>query len=196
MTQQRPLVPSDLRSNPASVPRAAFAALLAATRSADPVAVCRSLYTDAIASLLLQRAAVSSGTTSDPEWAAPLVVAATGTWLGSLAPQSAAAALIGSGIRVTFDSAGSINVPVTAAPHTVAPWIAEGAPTPLRAVPLTSVPVAPKKMGIALALTRELARRGQAEAVFNALLREIAAYSLTLHISVNMRRPLKAMPVC
>jgi hypothetical protein len=128
--------------------------------------------------LALTKAAMSGGSTTVSGWAAEVVQTAVGQWLASLYPQSAAAALMPAGITVPIDANGRVNVPGRSAAPTAAPWVAEGSPIPASQEALTSAPLAPRKIAILVAFTRELARLSAAEAIFNMLLEERAAVSL------------------
>src|SRR4051812_33535266 len=96
----RPLVPGDLSTRTA-VPRAAFAAMLAAVRGVDPARIAGDRWaTDAPVIQALLRGAVDPAMTSVPEWAGALAEGAVGLWLPTLTPQSAAAALIPRGVSI------------------------------------------------------------------------------------------------
>jgi hypothetical protein len=58
------------------------------------------------------------------------------------------------------------------------PWVAEGAPIPMRANTIGTVTVSPKKFGVIVVQNRELARRSDAPEIFETLLRKEAALSL------------------
>jgi hypothetical protein len=137
---------------------------------------------DTVAHQLLTRATISSGDTTTPGWAEELVQQATSRWLGTLVPGSAAAALIGApgAIQLPIEGIGSISVPVRANPPAAAGWVAEGAAIAAFADALTSVVLRPKKVGIIVPFSRELQRLSQAEAVFTALLSEVASVTLDL----------------
>lgn len=187
MNAPRPLVPEDLHHIPArharSLMHAAFAALRSVAENRSPVAVCRALYpSDEGAVALLggvSRAAISGATTSTPGWAAELVGRATAGFYGSLVPRSAAAELIRRGPPlVPLTGMGPTDVPVLAAPITVAPWVAESGAIPLRSYTLGLAPLDPKKLAVLVVMSVEMARHSGASQVFDALLRQVAAMSL------------------
>ena len=121
------------------------------------------------------RAAVTGATTTVAGWAAELVQTnVVGEFIASL-PASAAAKLIARGVSVAFPpGAGSVRMPRRPAGPAVVPWVAEADAIPARAWVLDTVTIAPKKMGLLVAFTREL----QSEAVFRTMLQEDAALSL------------------
>jgi hypothetical protein len=162
------------------VPRAAFAVLTASLRGGSPADHCIRMFPDdQVALAMVQRAAMTGGTTTVAGWASELVGQAVSEWLPSLYPLSAAAALFQRGaIRVSFDGVGSVAVPGRAAAPTTAPWVGEGAPIPARQYTLNRAILTPRKLGAIVVWSRELQRNTNAETVFTALLEEDAAVSL------------------
>jgi hypothetical protein len=161
---------------------ACWAALTAMLRGGGAAAdQCARLYpTDQVAKAILTRAAIAAGDTTTAGWAQELVQQATSRWLGSLVPGSAAATLIGApgAIALPIEGIGSILIPLRANPPAAAPWVGEGDPIPAFAGALTSTIMRPKKVATIVPFSRELARLSAAEAVFTAMLQEIAAVSL------------------
>jgi hypothetical protein len=175
----RPLVPSDMNPRRALV-RACWAAMLANTQSKNPVDSLRRVYPDdLVAMAILQRATVTGASTAVPGWAQELAGRGLSEWLPSLAPASAAAALIARGIVVPVSGVATMRVPGRASAPTAAPFVGEAGAIPVRADLIAAATLAPKKMAIAVTMTRELMRFGAAaEAVFTQLLTEDAAISL------------------
>ena len=91
---------------------------------------------------------------------------------------SAAAALIGRG--VSFPQVpGIVRLPRQVAGPISAPWVQEGAPIRVASDGVDTILLPePKKLGVILALTRELYKKPAARAVTDALLRESAAKSI------------------
>jgi hypothetical protein len=178
----RPLVPSDLARGPEHLLRAAWAAVTASLGGIgerDPVAAARRLYPDdEVAVGVLQRAAISGALTSVPAWAGALVTRQTAEWLGSLAPVSAAAELIRRGTVLPVSEGVPVNIPIRATPPAVAGWVDEAGAIPVRQWSFGTAALNPKKLGVLVALSKELARYSGAEAIFEAMLREEAALSL------------------
>lgn len=173
----RPLVPSDI--NPSrSLMRAAFAVFRAEVEHGDARDVVAALYpADRAALAVVELAAVSGARTTVSGWASQLVSRGTAEFLTSL-PRSAASQLIQQGASVSLIDTGPQDVPILASPVAVAPWIGEGGAIPVNAFSFGTVPLDGKKLGIIVALSRELARYSNAEQIFDALLREVAALSL------------------
>jgi hypothetical protein len=134
---------------------------------------------DVVALAMVQRAAMTGGTTTVAGWASELVGQAVAEWLPSLYPQSAAAELTRrGGFMLPFDGVGSISVPGRAVAPVALPWVGEGAPIPARSYTLNHAVLSPRKMGAIVVWSRELQRNSNAEEVFTALLEEDAALSL------------------
>jgi hypothetical protein len=163
--------------------RAMTAAMLArsSAKNADPVAAARKRWPDdEVTAALLTRAAVSGASTSVSGWAAELTSTAMISFLGSLAPESAASKLISMGLSLSLPpGAKEGKYPIRSSAPVKMPWVGEGAPIPVRANTLAMVTVGPpKKFGVIIAMTRDLAKRSQAPEIFETLLREEAALSL------------------
>lgn len=176
-----PVRPRYPEPSPDFLLRAAFAHVVAAVRgSDDPAGCCRDLFPDDDVALgLITRAAVAPGTTGTAGWAAELVQTAPIAFLSGLAPLSAAAELIRRGISAPLDDGiGNLSAPHRAGAPTAAPWVGEGNPIPVRQITVAGATLWPKKMGVIVALSRQLARRSAAQAVFDEMLREDAAASL------------------
>ncbi len=175
----KPFLPSDL--SPAGlIERAAFASFLAVHENAEEVDVCRRLWpNDRAAPLLVSRAAAAVGSTTAPGWAAELAQRATGAFFASLAPISAAAALVDLGLRVTLGRSATMVIPARSGAAPLAlPWVAENGVIPVRIQSIAAATLDPRKMAVIIAFSRELARRSSAELVFTSMLREEASMSL------------------
>jgi hypothetical protein len=176
---RRPLVPSDI-SPARSLRRACWAALLSNTQSKNPVDTLRRTYPDDPVGLaLLQRAAITGATTTVPGWASELAGRGVSEWLPSLAPASAAAALIARGITIPLSGVATMHVPGRASAPSAVPWVGEGGAIAVRADTIAAATLAPRKVAVIVAMSRELLRFGVAsQTMFDALLREDAAISL------------------
>jgi hypothetical protein len=102
------------------------------------------------------------------------------SFLGSLAPESAASRLISMGLSLSLPPGGKEGkYPIRSGSPVKMPWVAEGAPIPMRANTIATVTVGPpKKFGVIVTMTRELTKRSEASEIFETLLREEAALSL------------------
>lgn len=175
-----PLRPAYPKPSPQFLERAAFAAVLAADRGrgTNAAALCRTLFPDdEVSAGLLSRAAVAGASLSG--WAGELAGEAVATFMGSLSPLSAVSKLITRGVRVTFDDDKQVSIPRRPGGAQVLPWVEEGSPIAARADTLNKLTIGPpKKLGIIVVFSGELARQSSAQAIFTAMLREDAAASL------------------
>ena len=104
---------------------------------------------------------------------------ATAAFFGGLGPASAASRLIAAGTTVPLARRSSIRFPRRSGPPEVLPWVAEGAPIPVKQYSLDAAVLGPAgKFATIVVLSAELARASDAEAVFETILREDAAISL------------------
>ncbi len=165
------------------LPRAAFATMRAFIAqpmdgtSRDPVAVARQIYGDNRGIMsFLAKADQTIGTTSG--WGSPMAHAGVAAFLASMAPLSAAAALISAGLTVPIAQHGLLTVPGRDGAPASGAGVAEGAPIPVIAAPLTSAVLTPKKAGFIVTISRELAKSEAAPSVFRTLLAENAAATL------------------
>lgn len=129
---------------------------------------------------VLTRANQTLGTTGG--WATELANGSLGQFLASLVPESAAARLIAQGLKITFKpGAESVSVPVRNGAPTALPWRAEGDPIAVRQyVTAYATTLTPKSFGGITVITKELAKRSDAQAIFTAMLREDLSASLDL----------------
>ena len=168
-----------------NIPRAAFGHYAASAgggrfQGKSPAAVLRTLWpSDRVSPLLVERGAVQGATTADDAWAGLLAEQATAAFFGGLGPASAASRLIAAGTTVPLARRSSIRFPRRSGPPEVLPWVAEGAPIPVKQYSLDAAVLGPSgKFATIVVLSAELARASDAEAVFEAILREDAAISL------------------
>lgn len=135
---------------------------------------------DKAVAAVVTRATAPLGTTADSGFAAEISQSLVGDFLESLAPHSAAAALIAAGLSVPLGAAKEQKFPQrTGAPSTDVHWIGEGQPIPVRSYALNDdCEISPRKFGFIAALSREAARRASGERVVRRLIREDAAASL------------------
>lgn len=163
--------------------RAAFATLVAHVNAnqrragANTAAeACRELFpNDRAALALVTRSATDLGTTDG--WGADLAAAGAQDFVGSLAPYSAISRLMGHGITINLDN-GPAPVPKRSTNPQAYGLVGEGDPIPVRAASLSSVSLTPGKVGGIVALSRELAKRGDGQRVIATILREDAGASL------------------
>ena len=166
--------PIPLRPDPAALSRNAvtsvFRAAVIAGRQALGDQTARSGDPDA---QLILKAARSPLSLAD----APTLLTVGISFLASLTPLSAGAALLSRGISLTFDREGSIALPSMAPGE--ADFVQEGKPIPVKRFD-TSVPaqLEPYKIAALATLTGEMVRGTNAEALVKTALSEAAAAGL------------------
>jgi len=179
MNALRPLVPEDrYRRSPRHLQRAAWAAIRAALGDGpggrNPVAVAQHLYPgDEVPGLLL-RAAISGARTDVAEWLAGLAGHGLADFLTGLGPASAMSEVIRRGVVIPIGENTLLTIPYRS-PVAVGGWVGEGAPIPAAQLAVSTTPLVPKKAGVLVTFSRELAKYSGAEAVFTQMLRENAA---------------------
>jgi len=156
-TPRRPLVPEDInRGRPRdTLFKALTASFVGKVLKRHPLDV---IGDDRSVELLL-RSPTSPATLSGSGWADKLAASAVADVLTALVPVSAAADLIQRGLRVNFEGHASIIVPGRVVTATDAGgFITEGAPIPVRALPVTSLTLTPFKLGVICVFSNELGR--------------------------------------
>jgi Phage capsid family len=141
---------------------------------------CRDHYAhqairgDRLAELVL-RSPVAPTSTADAAALQTIVVA----FVASLVPISAAAAVLQRSLQLSFDGAGQIRIPALTLPNAV--WKGEGAPIPVsQGVSSPGATIEPYKLATAVALTGELIRNSNAEALVHQVLIENVGPTLDL----------------
>jgi hypothetical protein len=86
---------------------------------------------------------------------ASLVATAMAAFIGSLAPASAAAALLARATMLSFGEAGAIMVPTLTATGAAASFVQEGAPIPVRQLDIDGPVLSPRKMAVIATFVRE-----------------------------------------
>ena len=118
-------------------------------------------YADHEGLSLFTKAAVAGATTTQAGWAAELFQTGTSAFIETLRQTSVYPALAAAGGgRLTFGpQQGNIKLPSRASTPSIAgSFVGEGAPIPVRKLGLTSITLAPKKMGVITVMSREIAR--------------------------------------
>jgi hypothetical protein len=130
---------------------------------------------------LLTRGATSPASRTGG-WASAVAPNLVSDFVASLSPISAAARLMGAGMSIDLSGMNSINVPRRqngAKPATSVPWIAEGAPIPVKQYTLNAATLGPAyKLASISALTREAVVHSSGQQTISTLLREDVSASL------------------
>jgi hypothetical protein len=134
---------------------------------------------DRVLKSIIERGVAPLGTTSATGFVEELTQHPVAEFLATLAPLSAAAAIMAQGLQVPLAGAASMKFPGrTGAASTEVAWIGEGGAIPVRGYTLNDdTLLSPKKHGFIIAISREAARRSGGEAVIRTLIREDAAAS-------------------
>lgn len=179
----RPFLPSDIPADQTLV-RAMTAHALAFARRRPPEeaqAIARATWErDIGVRALLTRSATAPADTSTSGWASQLAGRAVGSFISSLAPQSAAAQLIEAGTKVNLDGIATVTVPWSSTNPQPA-FVAEGGAIPVGQGVFTGATIGPpSKLAVIEAFTRELAEHSAdaAETVIGDLMREAASKAL------------------
>lgn len=166
---------------PSPVENAIVAKILAASgRKRDREDPTTIFPNDHLCKGVLTRASAPVGTTTDAGNAAEVTQRLVVNFLASLAPLSAAAALIGTGVRLPLGNAVEEKVPArTGVPSTTVSWVGEAAPISVRSYALNnSCVLTRRKFGFISTLSREAVRRASGEDVVRQLIREDASATL------------------
>lgn len=129
---------------------------------------------------IIERAAAPVGSTTTAGFGAELGQNLVGDFLGTLAPLSAAAAIMSQGLMVNLGRAAELKLPAReGGASTTVSWVGEEKPIPVREYAFNDdAKLEPKKSGFIIGVSRELARRMGGESVIRTLIREDAAASL------------------
>jgi hypothetical protein len=163
--------PSFARHEPQLPPGNLFTRLavtyaLAHVNGVHPVDMARAMWADDRGLIDLVRRAVSApAMTSVTGWAAELAQKVVADTLEALSPASAAAALFGQGLSLSFDRAAILSVPGFAAPDSsnTSAFVAEGQPIPVFQANAKPAELGPHKVAGICVLTREMIESSNAE---------------------------------
>lgn len=134
--------------------------------------------TDKVVAAIVAKANAAPGATGTAGFGAEVSPDLVGDYLQTLAPLSAAATIISQGLSINMGAAASVTLPAReGAPSTTVSWVGELSPIAVRKYALNADCVlTPKKFGLIVTVSRELAKRG--ETAVRQLLREDASASL------------------
>lgn len=126
-------------------------------KSVDRVLEERYPGHDATAAFI--RADQTIGTTTVSGWASELVQTVNQGFLDALMPYSIYPALRSRGIGVSFDGIGTVSLPSRTANGAGGGFVAEGSPIRVGRITTAAVTMTPKKLGVIVPFSRELAKR-------------------------------------
>lgn len=111
------------------------------------------------ATAIIAKADQTIGTTGTSGWASELVQTVNQGFLQALTGLSVYPALRGRGVGLTFDGVGTIKLPRRTAGGAGGGFVAEGSPIRVGRVTTAAAELTPKKMGVIVPFSRELAKR-------------------------------------
>lgn len=112
---------------------------------------------DALATFI--RADQTIGTTTVSGWASELVQTVNQGFMDALMPKSIYAPLRSRGIAFSFDGFGTVSLPSRTAGGAGGGFTAEGAPIRVGRITTAAVTMTPRKLGVIVAFSKELAKR-------------------------------------
>ncbi len=111
------------------------------------------------ATAIIAKADQTVGTTGVSGWASELVQQAWSDFLQALTGFSIYPALRAKGIGLSFDGLGTVNIPSRTAGGAGGGFVAEGSPIRVGRITTANTTMTPKKLGVIVPFTRELAKR-------------------------------------
>lgn len=127
------------------------------TKSVDQVLDER--YPGHEATAIISKADQTIGTTGVSGWASEIVQTAYADFLQALTGFSIYPALRDRGIGLSFDGNGTVSIPSRTAGGAAGGFVAEGSPIRVGRITTTATTLTPKKMGVIVPFSRELAKR-------------------------------------
>jgi HK97 family phage major capsid protein/HK97 family phage prohead protease len=138
------------------------AAVVRGIAKAENVSIERALemrYAGNEAVGMILKADQTVGTTTVSGWASELVQTAYEGFLEALMPYSIFPALLGRGLSLNFDRWGTLSLPRRTAGGAAGGFVGEGAPIRVGRITTAAATLTPKKMGVIVPFTKELAKR-------------------------------------
>jgi len=111
------------------------------------------------ATAIITKSDQTIGTTTVSGWASELVQTVNQGFLEALMPYSIYPALRARGIGVNFDGIGSVSLPSRTAGGAGGGFVSEGSPIRVGRITTAAVTMTPRKMGVIVPFSRELAKR-------------------------------------
>jgi len=134
-----------------------IAAFGAGNKSVDRVLDER--YPGHEATAIIAKADQTIGTTTVSGWASELVQTVNQGFINALTGMSVYPELRAAGVGLNFDGIGTINLPRRTAGGAGGGFVAEGSPIRVGRITTASASLTPKKMGVIVPFSRELAKR-------------------------------------
>jgi len=121
--------------------------------------VLQERYPGHEATAIVAKADQTVGTTGTAGWASELVQTTYADFVQALTGFSIYPALRDRGIGLSFDGAGTVSIPSRTAGGAGGGFVAEGSPIRVGRITTAATTLTPKKMGVIVPFTRELAKR-------------------------------------
>lgn len=122
-------------------------------------AILEERYPGHEATAIVTKADQTVGTTTVSGWASELVQTAYAGFLEALMGYSIYPALRSRGIGLSFDGNGTVSIPSRTAGGAGGGFVAEGAPIRVGRITTAATTMTPRKLGVIVPFTRELAKR-------------------------------------
>lgn len=116
-------------------------------------------YSGHEATAIIARSDQTIGTTTVSGWASEVVQTAYADFLQALTGYSIYPALRARGIGLSFDGVGTVSIPSRTAGGAGGGFVAEGAPIRVGRITTAATTMTPKKLGVIVPFSRELAKR-------------------------------------
>ena len=190
--QPTPLFPDPTevaRRNVASLVRAVIASATGKLQNrGDERAILKQKWPDDLAAPLILRASSAPHSLTNTSTLAASIVADV---IATLAPKSASATLLQSGLQLSFDRYATIYVPSVQAFSTQSAFVGEGAPIPIHDFTAAAASLVPRKIATGVVLTREMVESSNAEAIVtDVLMRSIGLrLDAVLFVAADTIRP-------
>jgi HK97 family phage major capsid protein/HK97 family phage prohead protease len=126
-------------------------------KSVDQVLSERYNGQDAVA--MIAKADQTVGTTTVSGWASEIVQTVNADFIQALTPYSIYPALRSRGIGLSFDGIGTVSIPSRTIGGAGGGFVAEGQPIRVGRITTAATTMTPKKLGVIVPFTRELAKR-------------------------------------
>lgn len=121
--------------------------------------VLQERYPGHEATAIIAKADQTVGTTTVSGWASEIVQTAYADFVQALVGYSIYPALRDRGIGLSFDGAGTVSIPSRTAGGAAGGFVTEGSPIRVGRITTAATTMTPKKMGVIVPFTRELAKR-------------------------------------
>jgi hypothetical protein len=166
----------------APIHRAGVAYLRSFITGKSPEREAKALFDDDRTDLVIKAATTPAAIAGTAAWAGNLGAVSVYDAIADIASQSAAADLIGRGLKLNMDGVAELHVPGRVVdPASAGAWVPEGGALPARKLGFADAAVLrPRKLAVLAAITREMADGSNIEEVVRQTLGEASGLALDL----------------